>query len=312
MPDLSEALDQLASHDPARSLSPLASSEREAIRERIVSEDPSMPPLRTRTYPRWRRLTKRRISIGSFGVAPVGLLAAFAVTAVAAGAVITISATTLFQADPQGSNFNGDIETVLPSTVHEIDTVSVPDYGQVEVWGATTKPGGFCFALKLPDGVWGGLDSAHPGPDGWQGGWAGGTVPGCLQTQQQQTLKYGGTATGQALEEWESLVRNKAGQTYSIFVGYVEAQGVAATVRDSANGVTAPVSSDGYYALVERTPMTARPPDLPAGFPKEMVCASCDAKDLQVLNAAGQRLRPDYTSGAMLPGYTAGPTPGAS
>jgi hypothetical protein len=236
----------------------------------------------------------------------------FAVTAVAAGAVITMSATTLFQADPQGLNFNGDIETVLPSTVQEIDTVSVPDYGQVGVWVARTKPGGFCFALKLPDGVWGGADAAHPGPNGWAGGWAGGTVPGCFQTQQQQTLKYGGTATGQALEYWGTEVQNTAGKTYEIYVGYVEAQGIAATVRDSANGVTAPVSSDGYYALVEQAPMTARPPGSPADLPKEMVCSGCDEKDLQVLNAAGQPLNPDYTSGAMLPGYTPGPTQGAS
>ena len=35
-----------------------------------------------------------------------------------------------------------------------------------------------------------------------------------------------------------------------------------------------------------------------------------DGGDLQVLNAAGQQLQPDYTFGKLLPGYSWGPTSG--
>ena len=69
-----------------------------------------------------------------------------AVVATAAAAttvgVVTLSATNVFQDDPQGLNFNGNIETVLPSTVRQLATVNIPDYGQVAVWGATPSRGG--------------------------------------------------------------------------------------------------------------------------------------------------------------------------
>lgn len=245
---------------------------------------------------------KRRIRIGGFGVAPVAVLAVVATAAAATTAAVTLNATTLFQNDPQaqigpsGKDFNGDIETVLPSTVRELTTVSVPDYGQVEVWGATTKPGGFCFALKLPDGDWGGVRMSENAQDGW----AGGSIPGCFQTQQQQILKQTPLKPGQqpsaktgqllfptAYEEWDNEVKNSDGKRFAIYVGYVEASGTAATVSDPATGATASVLPGGYYVLVQ-----------PA--------SGDDSADLKVLDAAGQPLKPDYTWGEMLPGYSAG------
>lgn len=92
---------------------------------------------------RRRGWTRRRIKIGRFAVPPVAMLAVVATAAAATTVgVVTLSATNVFQDDPQGLNFNGNIETVLPSTVRQLATVNIPDYGQVAVWGATTKPGG--------------------------------------------------------------------------------------------------------------------------------------------------------------------------
>jgi hypothetical protein len=195
-------------------------------------------------------------------------------------------------------NFNGDIETVLPSTVRQLATVSIPDYGQVAVWGATTRPGGFCFALKLPDGAWGGFHTSQDAQDGWYGG----STPGCFQTRQQQILlqtplkpgqQPSGT-TGQELmptplEAWENEVENSDGHHYALYIGYVEAQGTATTVRDPDTGATTQVMPNGYYVLSEPS-------------------SRDDDGDLQVLNAAGQPLKPDYTWGGMLPGYSKGPS----
>ena len=149
---------------------------------------------------------------------PVVLISVVATAAAATTAAVTLSAASLFQADPQGLNFNGDIETVLPSTVHQIATVNIPDYGQVAIWGATTKPGGFCFALKLPDGDWGGLNISQNAQDGWDGG----AIPGCAQTRQQQILKQTPLEPGQPpsgttgqelmplpLEQWDNEVKNR-------------------------------------------------------------------------------------------------------
>ena len=248
-----------------------------------------------------RGWTRRRIKIGGFAVPPVALLAVVATAAAATtAAVVTLSATNVFQDDPQGLNFNGNIETVLPSTVRQFATVSIPDYGQVAVWGQTTKPGGFCFAMKLPDGAWGGLNTSQDAEDGWDGG----SIPGCFQTRQQQILLQNALkpgeqpngATGQELmptplEAWNNTIKNSDGQQYTIYTGYVEAQGTAATIQDSATGVSTQVLPDGYYVLAEPTSSNGD-----------------DTDALQVLNAAGQPLKPDYTWGEMLPGYTVGPS----
>lgn len=257
--------------------------------------------------------TSRRIRIGGFAVPSVAALAVVATAAAAATtAAVTLSATTLFQYDPQAQlgpsdskGFNGDIETVLPSTVRQLVTVSIPDYGQVEVWGATTKPGGFCFALKLPDGIWGGLHTSQDSEDGWYGG----SIPGCFQTREQQILEQTPLKPGQQpsgntgqllyplpLEQWDNEIKSSDGKQYTIWVGYVEVQGTATTVRDPETGATAEVLPDGYYVLAERNPPGAS-------------CESCtDNAHLQVLNAAGQQLKPDYTWGEMLPGYKPGPS----
>ena len=60
-------------------------------------------------------------------------------------------------------------------------------------------------------------------------------------------------------------------------------------VRDPDTGATTQVMPDGYYVLSEPS-------------------SGEDLGDLQVLNAAGQPLRPDYTWGTMLPGYSVGPS----
>jgi hypothetical protein len=217
----------------------------------------------------------------------------FAATAVAAGAVIGTNATTIFQHNPQQqardkAGVFPDPQTVIASSVHEVTSTTIPDYGRVEFWTATTKQRGFCFALKLPDGVWGGLDRAHPGPHGWRGGWMGGTVPGCLSTPRRYPL-----------EEWGSQIQNTSGQQYTIYAGYVDVrvQGMAATIRDAKTGVTAPVTSHGYFLLAEPALWLPTPPHAPAGFPKRIHCAGCGA-NLQVLNTAGQQLGPTtYTAG---------------
>jgi hypothetical protein len=245
---------------------------------------------------------RRRMGLGGFAVTPVVALAIAATAAAATTAAIAISATSVFQQDPQGLNVNGSIETVLGSTVRSLATITIPAYGQVTVWGASTKPGGFCFALKLPDGDWGGFHESQDTQDGWHGG----SIPGCFQTQQQQILRevpvkpgrQPSGATGQILrpqplEDWDNEIVNHDGQEYTLFIGYVEANGPATSVRDSATQATAQVLPGGYYVLAEPTPHN---------------CGGCDANDLQVLNAAGQPLKPDYTWGVMLPGHSPGPS----
>lgn len=262
--------------------------------------------------PAW---TTRRIRVGGFAVAPVAVLAVVATAAAATTAAVAISATNLFQQN-LGRPPGGPPQTVLPSTVRQVDSVTIPDYGTVDAWGATTQQGGLCLALKLPDGTWGVLPGTAT---------VSGQVPGCFKTRQQMVVNDEAVAPGQQptgaapmpLEEWDNTVVNSAGQHWDIYVGYVEAQGTAATVRSSLTGVSTPVITDGYYMLAEPTvhqgqiPGMAPPKNAPqGGYNPNTPCEGCDGGNLQVLNAAGQPLQPDYTFGKLLPGYSWGPTSG--
>ncbi len=76
MPDLTEALDQLSAHDPARRLPPLAITERVAIRDRIVAAQPAQ----TATHAAARRSLhhkqrRRRIALAA-GLVAVGVVLA--------------------------------------------------------------------------------------------------------------------------------------------------------------------------------------------------------------------------------------------
>ncbi len=145
-----------------------------------------------------------------------------------------------------------------------------------------------------------------PTANGWDG-----SIPGCFQTRQQQILKQtplkpgqqpSGT-TGQELnllpvEQWGNEIVNKAGKRYTIWVDYVEVQGTAATVSDPATGATTQVLPSGYYVLAEPS---VEPSDDGDG-----------SAELQVLDASGQQLKPDYTWGEMLDGDSPGPSQAGS
>ena len=87
-----------------------------------------------------------------------------------------------------------------------------------------------------------------------------------------------------SLEAWENEVVNSDGHHYALYIGYVEAQGTATTVRDPDTGATTQVLPDGYSVLSE--------PSSRDGL-----------GDLQVLNAAVGHSSPLHVGG-MLPGYS--------
>lgn len=235
---------------------------------------------------------RSRIAIGGFGV-PVVLLGLVATAAAATGALVAVNATAIFQNNPQAAIARHAgvparavaKESVIPGSVREIASATVPHYGNVQFWGGVTQQNGFCFVIKLPDGSWGDYPvSRHP-----TGGWVSGTLPGCVQTQQQQVIG-GGSVQPTAVEYTDNEVKTSTGHVWELLVGFVTVNGDAVTVKDPASGHTAAVTPDGYFLLAE-------PPS-----------SGDDSANLQVLNAAGQPLKPDYTSGGMLPGYTLGPS----
>lgn len=298
MSDLS-GLQPISDEEAANSVSAAALAE---LAEMITSLPLSANQRGARHRLKWLR---SKVAIGGFGV-PVVALGVVATAAAATGALVAVNATTIFENNPQqaltltavGQTVpTGAQETVIPSSVRELASATVPDYGEVQFWGAPTEQGGFCFAIKLPNGSWGDYPpSLHP-----SGGWIDGSVPGCTSTQEHQVVAEPAVPAGQQptadngdligptpVEEWQNDVRNSSGQKWSLNFGYVETAGTAVNVRDPETGATAPVTRDGYYLLVEHQP----------------------GDDLQALDATGQPLQPDYTYGGLLPGYAHGPTQG--
>lgn len=236
---------------------------------------------------------RRKLAIGGLGV-PAVVLGAVATAAAATGALVVVNATSVFQNNPQAAG-NAVRQTVIPSSVRELASATIPNYGEVQFWGATTDQRGLCSVIRLPDGSWGG----YPNGDA-RGGWYGGVAPGCMQTFQQQVLAVRPgrhPLSAMPLEGRVNFVQTSSGQIWELAFGFVTAQGRAATVQDATTGATAAVTGDGYFLLAEQ-PATRTTGD------------GLGPQDLKVLNAAGQPLQPDYTNGKLLPGYTAGPTSG--
>ncbi len=273
---------------------------RDGARARFIANADSPMALRPRRVA-WLR---RKIRIAGIGV-PVGALGVLSTAA--ATAAVTLSATSLFQLNPQISldGHGNGIETVVPSSVAQVATTAIPDYGTVEFWAASTSQNGFCFALKLPAGTWAGY--AHGDASVSADGFSGGVVPGCVEPNQQQIVEHSAAqsiAPPRSLEVQYDVVRNDSGKFWDIYFGYVTADGTAATVRDPLTGTTTDITNDGYYALAVPEHGQPGPP------PNTTLCGGCDADYLQVLNSAGQELQPDYTAGKLLPGYSLGPSAG--
>jgi hypothetical protein len=210
-------------------------------------------------------------------------------------------ATTIFRKDPNGvfqgrrhipKNVIVRRENVIPASVHDRAIVTVPDYGKVQFWAATTRQGGFCSAVQLPNGSW----AAYPMTAHFSGGFDGGTVPGCTDTEQQRSIGELGQSSAEAPtthEGFDDEVKTRNGQVWELFFGYVTTQGRAAMLKDVATGHTAPVTPAGYFLLAER-----------------ISNASDESYTFDVLNAAGQMLQPDFSRSGLFPGYKIGPTKG--
>lgn len=259
-----------------------------------TGEDRLRSVLERETAGRRRRFAwlHRKVRFAGFGV-PGMMLGVVATAAAATGALVAVNATTIFRTNPQEVG-NVVPETVTPSSVHQRASTTIPGYGTVQFWGAATKQGGFCFAIRLPDGSWGG----YPNPQDSSGGWYGGAIPGCMPTAQQQVIsEKPGQVRGIAEPVfWDyDWIKARSGQLWHVLFGYVTAQGHAATVQDTTTHATTAVTRDGYFLLVEAPQPTG------AG-------SGGGEPQLRVLNAAGQLLQPDYTSGGLLPGYEVGPT----
>jgi hypothetical protein len=131
-------------------------------------------------------------------------------------------------------------QTVIASTVRQIETFTLPGVGAVQYWVADTEQHGICTALRLPDGTWAGLQ---------HNGRVGGSMPGCRPTRAQLSR---GALGLDGFDHQDSGVIDRSGKPWLLDYGVVTAPGHAARVRDTVSGISAPVVAGKYFVLAVR------------------------------------------------------------
>ena len=177
---------------------------------------------------------------------------AIALVAVGAGAgwaAVNQDPVSLFRSNPQAdgsdpSSLWGE-QQVIPSSVRDVSGVAVPGVGRVQFWYGRTRQGGWCGALRMPDGGWLGT----PGVG------AGGVVPGCFPTREQQNQQdqvY--LINGFDYAEDDIDLRGSGGGFWRITFGRVTGVGPAARVVDLASGTSAAAVDGSLFVIALRDP----------------------------------------------------------
>jgi hypothetical protein len=180
-------------------------------------------------------------------------LAAVAVALLALGAgagwaAIKEDPVSLFESNPQvdGSDPSGLWDQqVIPSSVRQVGSVTVPGVGTIRFWYGVTRQGGWCGALRMPDGGWMGT----PGVGG------GGIVPGCFPTREQvndQDQVY--VINGFDYGEDDIDLRDSGGGFWRITFGRVTGLRPAARVVDLDSGTSVPVTDGSLFVIALRDP----------------------------------------------------------
>jgi len=127
-------------------------------------------------------------------------------------------------------------ETVIPSIVRRINTFTIPGVGPIQYWVADTKQNGICTALRLANGEWDGLQND---------GRVAGSMPGCRATRKQLS---DGALILDGFDYEQTSVAGTNGKSWAIEYGAVTVPN-AAEVRETINGVTAPIIDGQYFAI---------------------------------------------------------------
>jgi hypothetical protein len=232
-----DALELLRACDPAHSLTPIDTAERERLREWTTSQP--LPELRSRRTSRRRPLQ-----------VVLTLVVALAFGCGVAWAAGLLSPLAVFE---QNAQQNGNPpggpwdQTVLRETVRPVRSVEIPQVGAVAFWYGQTKQAGWCGALRLPDGNW--LGTGAEAIDG------GGTVPGCFPTRAaiNKAAKMPVLViNGFEYEEDDVDTRSSGGPFWRIRYGRIDAPG-AVKVVDRSSGEAAPIVA-GLFELAIADP----------------------------------------------------------
>ena len=239
-----------------RSANPAAATavENAALLDAIVATPPDAR-LTQDAHARTRRRRSRRTWMLACGA----VLSIGGATAWATGAP---SALGLFQSASNGFELPSSPwhQEVIPGSVHKATSTTIPDAGEAELWFATSRQGGYCTAIRLPDGRWAGAMKGGRLQSPLDGG---GTAPGCQPTRQQVN-----DATPDSPIfvingfDYNEVIVNAPGpgrDVWRLTYGVVDGERTPVRVVDRVSGRSAPVAEGHLFALAIHDPDPTRP-----------------------------------------------------
>jgi hypothetical protein len=155
----------------------------------------------------------------------------------------TTGALDLFQSNPQARGAGPKSvwhQQVIPSSVVQAAVVEIPRLGEAQFWYGKARQGGWCGAVRLPDGSWAGT----------KGSASGGTGPGCYPTREQVNGDHPVfVINGFDYYEVEVDARDVGGSFWRIYYGVVSGDKPPARVVDEVSGRSGRVHNGEAFAL---------------------------------------------------------------
>ncbi len=202
---------------------------------------------RLRSSPTRSRRRRRPLQLG---VAILALTVGVSVAWAAAGGPLELFQRNLQAQDAApGSLWDQD---VVPSSVVLAAVLPIPEYGPVEFWYADAKQGGWCGAVRLPNGRWAATNESG----------IGGTAPGCFPTREQtNAVEPVFVINGFDYYENQIDVRDRGGSFWRVYYGILSTAAPVASVVDRVSGRRAEVQAGKRFAIAvpDRTPDDAVP-----------------------------------------------------
>jgi hypothetical protein len=148
----------------------------------------------------------------------------------------------LFQSNPQSQDAAPASlwdQDVLPSSVVRAAVLAIPRYGAIEFWYADARQGGWCGAIRLPNGTWAATKESG----------TGGTAPGCYPTREQtNAVEPVFVINGFDYYEDQIDARERGGSLWRVYYGVLSTEPVAAVV-DRVSGRHAEVQAGKRFAI---------------------------------------------------------------
>lgn len=219
-------IDRLRAANPA----PVAPATDEALFTRIVAGAGDA---------RLVRPTRRRRRVRGLAVIVAAVVFSATGGALGLGVFSHDSPKALFEANPAGAfpwrpGLGTITPSVIPQTVRQATTFTVPGVGRFQLWIGVSRPRGWlCTAIRQPDGTWAGLlDQQYQ---------LAGPMPGCGML---------GSQDAHGFDYWPSSIGSPDRRQWWIAWGYAPRTGHPVEVRDAVSGVTAPIGDGRYFAIV--------------------------------------------------------------